>query len=117
VPGRAVKFTTDEPRTGVAEDDGPLGLGRLRFSVAPTVVRGRAAVRFALARATAVKLAVYDMTGRQVRELAAQTLPAGTHAFGWDGRDDSGRKLAQGVYVVRLDAGGEKLGVKAVLLQ
>jgi hypothetical protein len=115
--GRAIKYTTDEPRTGLAEETGVAGLGRARFSVRPTMFRGRASVRFGLARAGAVHLAVYDMTGRQVRELAAQTLPAGTHAFAWDGRDDSGRRLAQGVYVVRLDAGGEKLGVKAVLLQ
>ena len=53
-----------------------------------------------------VTLRIYDITGRLVRELATMRLPAARHEFRWDGRDSSGRLIARGVYVARLEADG-----------
>jgi hypothetical protein len=61
---------------------------------------------FDLPRASAVRLEVVTVDGRRVRVLAAgEQLPAGTHTLSWDGRDDEGRVLAAGVYLVRMRAG------------
>ncbi|MEO0085025.1 MAG: S8 family serine peptidase [candidate division WOR-3 bacterium] len=117
VAGRAIKFTTDAPQTGIAEEAGLSGLGRARFAVWPTLVGQRAQVRFGLGRVAQVKLSVYDLSGREVRQLVRSVLEPGTHDLVWNGCDDAGRRLAQGVYVVRLDADGEKLAVKTVLLK
>ena len=66
-----------------------------------------------------VDLQVFDAAGRCVRELTTpgQDFAAGGHRLVWDGRDASGRRLAQGVYVVRLTAGDETTGRKLVMLE
>jgi flagellar hook assembly protein FlgD len=48
---------------------------------------------------------VYDITGRKVRTLLHGPISAGSHSIAWDGRDDSGKPVASGVYISRLVAG------------
>jgi hypothetical protein len=48
------------------------------------------------------KVSVYDLQGRRVAELAEQATP-GRHVVTWDGRDSAGRRVAAGIYFVRLD--------------
>lgn len=63
-------------------------------------------------RATAPGLAsitVYDVAGRAVRRLIERrAVPAGETSFAWDGRDDSGRPVVGGVYVVRAEVGDRR---------
>jgi hypothetical protein len=50
----------------------------------------------------ATQLAVYDPTGRLVRTLSEGRLAPGRHAVSWDGRDNAGRGVGDGVYLIRL---------------
>jgi subtilisin family serine protease len=60
-------------------------------------------IPFELTRAAQVELAVYDLSGRKVRQLLGLVVrQAGLHQTSWDGRDDLGRFTAAGVYMVRL---------------
>jgi hypothetical protein len=69
---------------------------------------GPATVRFTLPRAAEMSLKIYDATGRLVRVLADanQVLAAGEHVIDWDARDERGRQVAGGVYLVRLAGDG-----------
>src|SRR5262249_18150781 len=58
-------------------------------------------VRFGVAKAVRVQIGIYDVTGRKVRNLADRVFAAGEHELHWDGTDDSGAKVARGVYFVR----------------
>lgn len=71
----------------------------------PNPFRGDAALRFDLARPGEVTLEVYDVLGARVRTLANGTWAAGRHSLSWDGRDDDGRAVSPGMYLVRLRAG------------
>src|SRR6185503_20981095 len=66
-------------------------------------------VRYALPRATRVRLEVFDLVGRRCRVLENGEMPAGRHDVAWNGRDQSGRRLAAGVYVIRMEADGRVL--------
>ena len=70
----------------------------------PNPSRGGMTFGLDLPRATTGSLAVYDVTGRLVRPLAAGALPVGSREIGWDGRDETGAKVSAGVYYLRLDA-------------
>ena len=59
-------------------------------------------VEFTLDRTEPVTLAVYDLAGRQVRDLVRGELPGGRHEAVWNGRDDGGREVASGVYLMVL---------------
>jgi hypothetical protein len=48
-------------------------------------------------------LAIFDLSGRRVRELVRGVLEPGPHAIAWDGRDDRGASVASGLYFARLD--------------
>jgi len=74
-------------------------------------------IPFTLERATDVRLAVYDVTGRRVRVLVERTVAAGEHRQTWDGRDDTRSPVPSGVYFVRLDAGGRRDTRKLVVVR
>jgi len=67
--------------------------------------------RFALAVPAggppAVRLAVYSVDGRLVRQLANGELGAGNHEFGWDLHDGAGQRVRAGLYFVRAVRGTE----------
>ena len=74
-------------------------------------------IRFDLADRERVQLCIYEPSGRKVRTLLDAALPAGPHALAWDGRDDTGRAVASGVYFTRLVAGTLTSSHKMVLLR
>ncbi len=77
---------------------------------------GALTVHFDLATEEQVEVALYDVTGRQVRSLARGTYPAGRHDLAWDGRDDRGRAAAPGVYLARLKGPRTSATLPVVLL-
>jgi flagellar hook assembly protein FlgD len=54
-----------------------------------------------------VKLAVFDVAGREIATLASGAWDAGSHAVRWSGRTASGETARRGVYFVRMAAGLE----------
>jgi hypothetical protein len=64
-------------------------------------------IRFSLARAGEVQLAVINVLGQKVRTLIDGYYPAGTHSVVWDGTIDGGQVAASGVYFYRLISGAE----------
>lgn len=62
-------------------------------------------IRFDLSKRVTVSLEIYNVSGQRVRTLSAGSLPAGSHAVTWDGRDDTGTSVSSGVYFYRLQAG------------
>ncbi len=49
-----------------------------------------------------VRLAVYDIAGRRRSTLLDGDLSGGVTDVMWDGRDDSGARVASGMYFLRL---------------
>ena len=74
-------------------------------------------VSFRLDGSQLVQLEVFDLTGRQVAVLKEGVMAGGFHEIGWNGRDDSGRDLASGVYMVRLKAAGDLETRKVMLIR
>ena len=85
----------------------------------PNPAGERTELRFALGgdAGTPVRVSVYDLRGRLVRELLRADLSAGEHTVAWDRRDARGRRTAAGVYLVRIDAGGMSRTVKLGLVR
>ncbi|MEW6754183.1 MAG: FlgD immunoglobulin-like domain containing protein [Candidatus Latescibacterota bacterium] len=62
-------------------------------------------------------LAVYDITGQQVRVLHHGPHAAGRWSAQWDARDDQGRAVASGTYLCRLRAGSFEQVARLVLVR
>ncbi len=74
-------------------------------------------ISFTLPEKTQVVLAIYDIHGQQVAKLVDEVLDRGENRSSWDGKDANGNRVGSGVYFCRLDAGGQTLTRKIVLLK
>jgi hypothetical protein len=72
-------------------------------------------VRYDLPRPARVELRIYDAAGALVNRLEAATQPAGHRHEYWNGRDDTGRTVAPGVYYCRLKADDDMATQKLVI--
>jgi hypothetical protein len=77
------------------------GLGG-SIRVAPNPSSAISEISLMLASGGPVSAAVYDILGRTVRQLHDGAVPAGAATLRWDGRDDGGRPVAPGLYLVRV---------------
>ena len=71
-------------------------------------------IHFAEPTGAAPHLAVYDVRGRLLRELAA--VPGEPSEFLWDGRDARGRAVASGIYLLRVRGGNASPATGKLLL-
>jgi len=83
--------------------------------IAPNPVRGETSIAFTLPRGADVRLRIYDVRGRCVRTLVEGSAAAGETVVVWQGRDDRGRSLANGVYFSRLEVADQILTRKLLL--
>ncbi len=84
---------------------------------APNPFNPQTVIAFDLAAPGPIQLEIYDVRGVRVRRLVADVLPAGRHEVRWDGRDGSGRETASGLYFCRLEATGETMLHKMMLVR
>ncbi len=74
-------------------------------------------IAFSLPQPGAVKVSVFDVAGRLVRELGDTEFDAGRGEIVWDGTDRLGESVATGVYLYRMEVAGEVRDGKMVLLK
>ena len=83
----------------------------------PNPFNGSTQITYTLAAETPVELRIYNALGQAVRTLLRQQREAGTHQIYWDGRDDQGRALASGTYLLIMRAGAVRQTTKMLLLR
>jgi len=106
---------TYEPSTGV-RDAQPTRFA-LRQCV-PNPFNPTTMIRYDLPASCSVTLRIFDVTGRMVRRLVDDdSAPAGSYEVQWDGRDDSGRSVATGVYFYQIQAGSHRETKRMVLVK
>ena len=115
----AIYYTrSTSPITGVEAESDTAGPGSFALLGAyPSPFNESTRVRYTLPRAARVSLRVLDVLGKPVRILAGGQQAAGEHTVRWDGRDDAGQPLPSGVYLIRLEAGGQVATRKVVLVR
>ena len=64
-----------------------------------------------------VRLAIFDLLGRQVRTIQNQIQEAGEHEAVWNGRDDHGLLAASGVYIYTLQFERSSVTRKLIFLR
>jgi hypothetical protein len=85
--------------------------------ITPNPSHGPVLLDFEIAQtAPSVDLDIYDATGRVVRRLSLGSRPAGRHSIEWDGRDEGGRPLPTGVYLVRMLVDGTVRSGRVVVI-
>ncbi len=86
------------------------------FLCLPSIATRVMTVRAELRTREPLKLSIFDQAGRRVKSFAPVNA-TGSATWRWNGSDDAGRRLAGGVYFVRLQVSQESLTRKVVLAQ
>ncbi|MBI5709135.1 MAG: hypothetical protein HZC42_02370 [Candidatus Eisenbacteria bacterium] len=108
----------EEPLDPTAVTDPTGAPRRLELSApVPNPFGAATALRFTLPRAGVVRIEVVDPAGRRVRSVLAGRLAAGPHEARWDGRDDAGNPVADGIYWALLRSEGEQVARKLVRMR
>jgi len=91
--------------TGVVDNEG-LPVEFSLYQNYPNPFNPATRVRFALPVQSKVRAEIYNLLGQHVTTLVNNVLPAGYHSVDWNGRDDRGRLVGSGIYLLRLSASG-----------
>jgi hypothetical protein len=83
----------------------------------PNPFNASTSISFTLNKPEKVSLAVYNLTGQKVRELASGNYSSGSHTTVWDGKDNSGNAVSSGVYLARMESGGVSKVVRMAMVK
>jgi flagellar hook assembly protein FlgD len=72
-------------------------------------------IKFSLPRQNTVELAIFDINGKLIRNLSDNTYTAGIHSVRWDGRDNFGKVVASGIYLVRMNSENQQFSHRVLL--
>ncbi|MBI4725932.1 T9SS type A sorting domain-containing protein [candidate division TA06 bacterium] len=89
----------------------------LSLQNSPNPFKQLTTINYQLATPGQVSLKIYNISGRLVKTLADRVQGAGEHSVKWDGRDDNGKEVANGVYFYRLNAGPSYQTKRMILLK
>jgi hypothetical protein len=74
-------------------------------------------IRLALPKASHVSVKVYNMLGQEIKALINGNKTMGNYSVVWNGDDNSGKKVAGGVYIYRVITGSNNVSKKMILLK
>jgi flagellar hook assembly protein FlgD len=94
------------PETVVVQEHPGPGGGLAFAAPSPNPSQSATRLSFLLHDPGHVRLAVYDVAGREVAVLVDEYRPAGRHFVLWDGRNRAGASAAAGVYFARFETAG-----------
>ena len=83
----------------------------------PNPFNSATTIRYRLEKPGRVRLEIFDIQGQKVKTLANGDARPGVYQVEWEGRDASGRPVATGVYLARLQQGAASLVHKMLLLK
>ena len=83
----------------------------------PNPFTGSTGIAFHLPERSRADVRIYDVAGRLVKNVCDEVMDAGRNQAEWDGTNNSGGRVASGVYFVKLMAGNDRASRKVVLLK
>ena len=102
-------ITVHEPAKVESHDFIP---GEFNYSLSPNPFNEVSRINLNLPTASEVSVAIYDISGRYVKQLEQRFIPAGRSSFSFNAEG-----LPAGVYLIRLEAGSHRAIMKAVLMR
>lgn len=78
---------------------------------------GRARFQLSLPQDGAARISIYDLLGRLRWDGGSFQAAQGITEFGWDRKNNQGQAVARGIYWVRVEALGQRVATRLVLLR
>jgi CubicO group peptidase (beta-lactamase class C family) len=117
IVSEALHFMVDDLAGCLVLDSPPSTRTASRLTIQPNPFNPRTAITYEVTMPGAVRLQVYDLRGRPQCILVDGERTVGRHEVAWDGRDDAGRALPSGTYIVRMHSASGVQASKLTLIQ
>lgn len=99
-------IVADDPPTSAETSTEATPAKHALRSIYPNPFNPATTISYELSAPGHTQITVYDIRGARVTTLVEAERSAGTHSVGWNGLDADGRRVASGVYLVRLQVRG-----------
>ncbi len=117
-------YEYDRDCVGKSNDDLADGINRSSSAISydlmqnyPNPNTGKTSIKYQLAQPGKVSLKIYNTLGQVVKTLVSREQSVGIYNVTWDGRDNNGEILANGVYFYRLESGDYQETKKMVVVK
>ncbi len=74
------------------------------LNIYPNPFTSATTIEYHLQNSSVVNIGIYNVNGQQIKRLVYELKPAGNYSVNWDRKDDDGKDVAQGLYIVRVDS-------------
>lgn len=100
-----------------AGEAGLINDAALLYQAFPNPFSGNTTISFSLPSAGRVSLKVYNIAGQVVKTICDEQRQAGVHKITWNGNDESGNKVSNGIYLYRLVTKDQSQAKKVIVLR
>jgi len=88
----------------------------LLLSNFPNPFNGHTAISFTIPQQGSVQLGIFDVNGRTVKQIFLGNLASGHYLLDWNGRNETGKEVASGVYCYALYFDSKSVVTKKMVL-
>jgi hypothetical protein len=105
VPERFGRIIFSEKDVVAGIDKNSVVIKKFRISsVYPNPFNPTTNIRFEIPKKSLIKMAVYNLIGQKIATISNHFYSQGEHSVSWEGKDDSGKLMASGIYLVTLES-------------
>ncbi len=90
---------------GIAETPQKMPSRKINIIITPSIMRNSVKISYNVPVSGETKIGIYDKTGKLVKTLLHKHRSAGGYKVTWDGRDENGKQVSNGVYFVKASCG------------
>jgi len=101
----------------VAVDEFIIQNSKLKIQNYPNPFNPETQITFSLPETEHINLSVYNLKGQLVKILADEILPAGENNLIWNGKNELGRKVSSGIYLLMLKSRNKTATKKIMLIK
>jgi len=117
INGQSYSVTKQIDVVAVSNQDNLLPVPDVKMTIYPNPFSGITSININLPKAGKTSLCIFNAKGQFVKDICDKSLPKGQHEYRWDGKDNSGNRCAEGIYLCVFKSDNSRLSRKIVLLK
>ncbi len=111
------KIYKPDSTTSINDDGEILPNTTMLYQNYPNPFNPQTKINFELNKLEKVSIKVYNVLGKEIKQLLQENLPSGEHNIQWDGKDNLGITLPSGIYFIQMIAGSYQKTIKSILMK
>lgn len=114
---RFTKIYKPDSTTSVSRNDGLITHSTTLYQNFPSPFNPSTKINFEINQVSNTSIKVFNILGKEIKQLVHENLPSGEHNIEWDGKGNEGSTLPSGIYFIQMIAGSYQKTIKTILLK